>query len=239
VCIFNKPWSYVDGYTTDHIIYKWRAEDPVQVTPDLHLPRFALEQFSTDYCDSHTNFGKLNLKWSWLSQNGKFVFNKFMYLGIYSCLRVDILFKREFTYCLLQVYIPCIMLVSVAYLSFWIDRKETTTRTMLPLIALMVMALVTMAHNATLPPVSYTKAIDVWTGMCLTFVFGALVMSVVTNYVGGKNVSTGSGTLGEADGKTKLLEKFSKLDKSQKVDLISRVAYPAFFLLFLVSYCFF
>jgi len=34
----------------------------VQVTSDLHLPRFALEQFTTDYCDSQTNTGKVNAK---------------------------------------------------------------------------------------------------------------------------------------------------------------------------------
>jgi len=48
----------IDGFTTDDVIFKWKKVDPVQVTADLHLPRFALEQFTTDYCDSMTNTGK-------------------------------------------------------------------------------------------------------------------------------------------------------------------------------------
>ena len=52
---------YADGWTTTDLIFKWKQADPVQVTSELHLPRFALEQFKTDYCDSQTNTGEKNI----------------------------------------------------------------------------------------------------------------------------------------------------------------------------------
>ncbi|XP_071044107.1 glutamate-gated chloride channel-like isoform X2 [Parasteatoda tepidariorum] len=146
------------GYTTEDLVFLWKEGDPVQVTKNLHLPRFTLERFFTDYCTSRTNTGE------------------------YSCLKVDLLFKREFSYYLIQIYIPCCMLVIVSWVSFWLDQNAVPARVSLGVTTLLTMATQTSGINASLPPVSYTKAIDVWTGVCLTFVFGALLEFALVNY---------------------------------------------------------
>ena len=46
-----------DGWTTDDLIYKWKDDEPVQIVKDLNLPRFKLEEYSTDYCNTVTNTG--------------------------------------------------------------------------------------------------------------------------------------------------------------------------------------
>ncbi|XP_011305255.1 glutamate-gated chloride channel isoform X5 [Fopius arisanus] len=146
------------GWTTDDLVFLWKEGDPVQVVKNLHLPRFTLEKFWTDYCNSKTNTGE------------------------YSCLKVDLHFKREFSYYLIQIYIPCCMLVIVSWVSFWLDQSAVPARVSLGVTTLLTMATQTSGINASLPPVSYTKAIDVWTGVCLTFVFGALLEFALVNY---------------------------------------------------------
>ncbi|CAG0915268.1 unnamed protein product [Notodromas monacha] len=146
------------GWTTDDLVFLWKDGDPVQIVKKLHLPRFTLEKFFTDYCNSKTNTGE------------------------YSCLRVDLRFKREFSYYLIQIYIPCCMLVIVSWVSFWLDQNAIPARVSLGVTTLLTMATQTSGINASLPPVSYTKAIDVWTGVCLTFVFGALLEFALVNY---------------------------------------------------------
>ena len=140
------------------MIFLWKEGDPVQVVKNLHLPRFTLEKFDTDYCNSITNTGE------------------------YSCLKVGLHFKREFSYYLIQIYIPCCMLVIVSWVSFWLDQDAVPARVSLGVTTLLTMATQTSGINASLPPVSYTKAIDVWTGVCLTFVFGALLEFALVNY---------------------------------------------------------
>lgn len=105
-----------------------------------------------------------------------------LFPGEYSCLKVDLLFKREFSYYLIQIYIPCCMLVIVSWVSFWLDQSAVPARVSLGVTTLLTMATQTSGINASLPPVSYTKAIDVWTGVCLTFVFGALLEFALVNY---------------------------------------------------------
>ncbi|CAL4087757.1 unnamed protein product, partial [Meganyctiphanes norvegica] len=82
----------------------------------------------------------------------------------------------------LTIYIPCVMLVIVSWVSFWLDQNSVPARVSLGVTTLLTMSTQSSGINQSLPPVSYTKAIDVWTGMCLTFVFGALLEFALVNY---------------------------------------------------------
>nr|CDQ04197.1 BMA-AVR-14, isoform c [Brugia malayi] len=150
------------AYTTDDIKYEWKLKNPIQQKEGLRqsLPSFELQDVLTDYCTSKTNTGE------------------------YSCARVMLLLRREYSYYLIQLYIPCIMLVVVSWVSFWLDKDAVPARVSLGVTTLLTMTTQASGINAKLPPVSYIKAVDIWIGVCLAFIFGALLEYALVNYYG-------------------------------------------------------
>ncbi|VDL64986.1 unnamed protein product, partial [Nippostrongylus brasiliensis] len=155
------------AYTTQDIKYEWKATNPVQQKDGLRqsLPSFELQDVVTKYCTSKTNTGE------------------------YSCLRTQMVLRREFSYYLLQLYIPSFMLVIVSWVSFWLDKDSVPARVTLGVTTLLTMTTQSSGINAKLPPVSYTKAIDVWIGVCLAFIFGALLEFALVNYAARKDMT--------------------------------------------------
>ncbi|EYC15701.1 hypothetical protein Y032_0036g3305 [Ancylostoma ceylanicum] len=158
------------AYTDNDIEYRWKETDPVQLKDGLNssLPSFQLNKVSTTYCTSKTN------------------------TGTYSCLRTVLELRRQFSYYLLQLYIPSSMLVIVSWVSFWLDRSAVPARVTLGVTTLLTMTTQASGINAKLPPVSYTKAIDVWIGACLTFIFGALLEFAWVTYISTRTTNKAS-----------------------------------------------
>ena len=104
------------------------------------------------------------------------------FTGKYSCLKVELIFKREFSYYMLTIYVPCCMLVIVSWVSFWLDQNAIPARVSLGVTTLLTMSTQTSGINAQLPPVSYTKAIDVWTGVSFTLLSGSNSLIVFNKF---------------------------------------------------------
>ncbi|XP_075749537.1 glutamate-gated chloride channel-like [Rhipicephalus microplus] len=218
------------AHTTEDIVYLWRQSDPVQVKRSLHLSKFSLTKFMTDYCTSRTNTGE------------------------YSCLRLDFMFDRERNGYMVNVYIPCIMLVFVSWIVLWISNKNTAVRVFVPLVVLLVMAMfVSKLNQEDFPRTSYTKAVDTWTGICLTFVFLLLIYVTVADYVvrvtrGEQQASPkDESKVEEAEKPTPGMTKTSFYESvrswmhrprstPEKMDVVARILFPLAFLLFLIIY---
>ncbi|GBP11616.1 Glutamate-gated chloride channel [Eumeta japonica] len=104
------------------------------------------------------------------------------------------------------------------------------------------MATLSSGINASLPPVSYTKAIDVWTGVCLTFVFGALLEFALVNYASRSDMHRENmkKTRREMEAAASMdyykvwMSKFPT--RSKRIDVISRITFPLVFTLFNLAY---
>ncbi|KAI1884955.1 hypothetical protein AGOR_G00215220 [Albula goreensis] len=148
------------GYTMNDLIFEWLAEAPVQVADDLMLPQFVLkEEKDLGYCTKHYNTGK------------------------FTCIEVKFHLERQMGYYLIQMYIPSLLIVILSWVSFWINMDAAPARVGLGITTVLTMTTQSSGSRASLPKVSYVKAIDIWMAVCLLFVFAALLEYAAVNFV--------------------------------------------------------
>uniref|UniRef100_A0AAR2LE55 Glycine receptor, alpha 4b n=1 Tax=Pygocentrus nattereri TaxID=42514 RepID=A0AAR2LE55_PYGNA len=148
------------GYTMNDLIFQWLDNGPVQVADDLMLPQFVLkEEKDLGYCTKHYNTGK------------------------FTCIEVKFHLERQMGYYLIQMYIPSLLTVILSWVSFWINMDAAPARVGLGITTVLTMATQSSGSRASLPKVSYVKAIDIWMAVCLLFVFAALLEYAAVNFV--------------------------------------------------------
>ncbi|KAI7813686.1 glycine receptor [Triplophysa rosa] len=148
------------GYTMNDLIFQWLDEGPVQVADDLVLPQFVLkEENDLGYCTKHYNTGK------------------------FTCIEVKFHLERQMGYYLIQMYIPSLLTVILSWVSFWINMDAAPARVGLGITTVLTMTTQSSGSRASLPKVSYVKAIDIWMAVCLLFVFAALLEYAAVNFV--------------------------------------------------------
>uniref|UniRef100_T1J034 Glutamate-gated chloride channel n=1 Tax=Strigamia maritima TaxID=126957 RepID=T1J034_STRMM len=215
------------AHPVDELVLLWREIDPVEITRSLtsSITEFHLIKYQTDYCKSRTKTGE------------------------YSCLRVDFILKREAKTYMLLVYIPNTMLVIMAWISFWIPQKSALIRSSVAVGSLLALFFhVVFVNGITLPLVPYTKAIDVWTGMCLTFVFQAFVEFIFVHCLWVKKQRQNNSS---SDFEMKQLAEnashvpvesnviisyWKRADWSHRIDIFFRIFYPIGFGIFNICY---
>lgn len=112
-------------------------------------------------------------------------------LGNHSRLVVEFTLARNIGYYLVQMYIPSVLVVMLSWISFWLNVNAVPGRISLGVLTVLTMTTQSSSVNASLPHVSYTKAIDIWMVTCLMFVFFALIEFAVANVLIRKDTNKG------------------------------------------------
>lgn len=96
-------------------------------------------------------------------------------LESFSGLTVTIHFQRRTMYYIFQMYIPCVCIVALSWVSFWIDPEAIPARVGLSITTVLTISYMLGSVNSNLPRVSYLKAIDYFLLMSFGFIFFTLV----------------------------------------------------------------
>jgi len=95
--------------------------------------------------------------------------------GEFSCLSSHFELSRTKKYYMLNVYLPSMLCVILASASFWIQLDLAPARIGLGITTFLTMVALMQYMNEGVPRTSYTKAIDVWMGICLFYIFLAMI----------------------------------------------------------------
>ncbi|XP_071454314.1 glycine receptor subunit alpha-2 isoform X1 [Hetaerina americana] len=153
------------SHTTDDMIFQWDPDVPLVVDENIELPQLQLVKNYTADCTQVYSTGN------------------------FTCLEVIFVLKRRLGYYLFHTYIPTCLIVIMSWVSFWIKPEAAPARVTLGVTSLLTLSTQHAKSQASLPPVSYLKAVDAFMSVCTVFVFLALMEYCLVNIV-----------LGDSDG---------------------------------------
>ncbi|KAJ8982646.1 hypothetical protein NQ317_019047 [Molorchus minor] len=80
--------------------------------------------------------------------------------GEFSVLQVSFNLQRHTGYFLIQVYVPCILIVVLSWVSFWIHREATSDRVGLGITTVLTLSTISLDSRTDLPKVRCATALD-------------------------------------------------------------------------------
>lgn len=147
------------SHTTDEMIFQWDPDVPLVVDENIELPQLQLVKNYTADCTQVYSTGN------------------------FTCLEVIFVLKRRLGYYLFHTYVPTCLIVIMSWVSFWIKPEAAPARVTLGVTSLLTLSTQHAKSQASLPPVSYLKAVDAFMSVCTIFVFMALMEYCLVNIV--------------------------------------------------------
>ncbi|XP_076356275.1 glycine receptor subunit alphaZ1-like [Tachypleus tridentatus] len=155
-------------YDMTGLMLKWRLEDQKKhclIIPELTLPEHSLDKDSVMCNENNKNYDTA---------------------GGYSGLVATFSLRREFSYYMIEVYVPIMLLVIVSWISFWLDVHAVPARVALGITTILTVITNSRGVKDSIPRVSYIKAVDVWNLGCTLLVFCAFLEFPLVNFIARK-----------------------------------------------------
>ncbi|XP_050444735.1 gamma-aminobutyric acid receptor alpha-like [Cataglyphis hispanica] len=124
------------AYTSGQLIYEWQEGSSVNFIPGMTLSQFDL-------------MGSPYRNLTFVRREGEF-----------SVLQVSFNLQRHTGYFLIQVYVPCVLIVVLSWVSFWIHREATSDRVGLGITTVLTLSTISLDSRTDLPKVRYATALD-------------------------------------------------------------------------------
>ncbi|XGW35035.1 hypothetical protein V3C99_018795 [Haemonchus contortus] len=154
------------AYIAKQVNVTWFDSNPIRSNPEIGLPEFVITAVAKGYCNGTYRYALMPNSYK---------------LDNFSCLEGNLYLSRSIGYNLVQSYIPTGLIVMISWVSFWIDRRAVPARVTLSFTTLVSLTTLGNGLRFGLPQVSYVKAIDLWYGACMLFVFSALLEFAIIN----------------------------------------------------------
>lgn len=105
--------------------------------------------------------------------------NSFRFFPVnFTTITVSYTFQRRLGYYVLQVYIPDILIVLLSWIAFWMNPESAGDRLTIGITTILTIMFLSGAVNASMPPVSYAKAVDWYLITSFAFIFLSVIESL-------------------------------------------------------------
>uniref|UniRef100_A0A3Q0RCK5 GABA(C) receptor n=1 Tax=Amphilophus citrinellus TaxID=61819 RepID=A0A3Q0RCK5_AMPCI len=149
------------AYTDEDLMLYWKSGDEsLSIDDRISLSQFLIQKFHT---------------------TSRLAF--YSSTGWYNRLYINFTLRRHIFFFLLQTYFPATLMVMLSWVSFWIDRRAVPARVSLGITTVLTMSTIITGVNASMPRVSYIKAVDIYLWVSFVFVFLSVLEYAAVNYL--------------------------------------------------------
>ncbi|KAK9509476.1 hypothetical protein O3M35_006786 [Rhynocoris fuscipes] len=153
------------GYTSHDLVYSW-SPGGVRLEPGVEMAQYDVINISVrGDLFAYRNKGMLSLNYN-----------------EYSIVEASFHMRRSTGYYLLQIYVPCSLIVCCSWISFWITPSDVAGRTTLAVTTVLSITTLGFGGRAQLPKVSHATALDWFVIICFAFAFAVMIEYAVINF---------------------------------------------------------